>query len=126
MYPFTSPSPPCYCSFLPLSSRPSTTIYFSSFSTLFLLPCHLSSFSLPRTHTITRTPTPGDRTGPEVRSQTLVSDRQAPEGAYRQAVPRALAQPPEPGGEEDIVDRGGRPDHLPGTREVGQPLGRNR
>ena len=91
------------------------------FSTLFLLPCHLSSFSFPCTqkHTFT----PGDRAGSEVRSQALVGDSQAPEGAYRQAVPRALAQPPEPRGEEDFMDRGGGPNHLPGTREAGQPLG---
>lgn len=66
---------------------------------------------------------PGDRAGPEVRSKALVSDRQAPEGSYWQAVPRALAQPPQPGGEEDVVDRGRGPDHLPGTRETGKPLG---
>ena len=44
--PFTSPSPPCYCSFLPLSSCPPQS-FTSSFSTLFLLPSPLSSFSLP-------------------------------------------------------------------------------
>ncbi len=56
LYPLTSPSPPCYCSFLPLSTCPSTTIYFSSLSTLFLLPSPLSSFSPPLTHTNTHPP----------------------------------------------------------------------
>lgn len=56
LYPFTSPSPPRYCSFLPLSSCPSTTLYFSPFSTFFLLPSLLSSFSLLRSHSNTRPP----------------------------------------------------------------------
>ena len=41
LYPFTSPSPPCYCSFLPLSSCPSTIIYFFLFNAL---PPPLSTF----------------------------------------------------------------------------------
>lgn len=45
LYLCTSPSPPCYCSFLPLSSCSSGLIHFPSFSTLFLLPTLLSSFS---------------------------------------------------------------------------------
>lgn len=67
----------------------------------------------------------GDWAGPEVRSKALVGDRQALEGSYRQAVPRTLAQPPEPGGEEDVVDRGRGPDNLPGAWETGKPLGWN-
>lgn len=43
-------------SFLPLSSCPSTTLYFSPFSTFFLLPSLLSSFSLLRSHSNTRPP----------------------------------------------------------------------
>lgn len=54
LYPFTSPSPPCYCSFLPLSSCPSTTIYFlpfqrSSLSPLvFPLPAHIRKHMPPQ------------------------------------------------------------------------------
>jgi len=55
----------------------------------------------------------------------MVGDRQAPPGPHRQAVPRALAQPPEPRGEEVVVDPGGGPHHLPGPQEAGQPLGRD-
>lgn len=103
--PFTAPSPSCCFSFL-FSHR----LLLSRFDGLPLA--------------LKRTPTsPGDRAGAEVRSQALVGHRQAPEGSYRQAVPRALAQPPEPGGEEDVVDRGRGPDHLPGARETGKPLG---
>lgn len=129
--------------FLPRYFSYSEPLYFSLSSLLLLLP---SSFHMPlHNHLLlfpfnalppplssflflspTHTNTPGDWAGPEVWSQALVGDRQAPEGAYRQAVPWALAQPPEPRGEEDIVDWGGGPHHLPGTREAGQPMGRNR
>lgn len=56
LFPFTSPSPPCYCSFLPLSSCPSTTLYFSTFSMFFPLPSLLPPFSLLCSHSNTRPP----------------------------------------------------------------------
>lgn len=122
LYPSTCPSPPCYGSFLPLSSF---LLHHPLLLSLFyLLPPSTSSF-LFLCPPFTPKHMTGDRAGPEIRSQALVGDRQAPEGAHRQAVPRALAQPPESRGEEDIVDRGGGPYHLPGARETGEPLGRN-
>jgi len=50
LYPSTSPPSSLYYSILPLSSRPSSTVHFSSFSTLFFLPLRLSSSSPPQTH----------------------------------------------------------------------------
>lgn len=135
------------CNLFTLVFSYSVPLYFSLSSLLLLLP---SPFLMPLHHpftslpfrlsspplssfiflspplTLKHTPTPGDWAGPEVWSQALVCDRQAPQGAYRQAVPWALAQPPKPRGKEDIVDWGGGPDHLPGTWETGKPLGWNR
>lgn len=113
---FTFPSAPLLLPLLPVVSP--------SFLFSLLSPSSRSD-GLPSPPSLSNKPptSPGDRAGPEVRSKALVGDRQAPEGSYRQAVPRALAQPPEPGGEEDVVDRGRGPDHLPGARETGKPLG---
>lgn len=52
--PFTSPSPPCYCSFLPLSSCPSTTPLLLSLFDFLPLPSLLSSFFLLHSHSNTR------------------------------------------------------------------------
>lgn len=63
--------------------------------------------------------------GTQVWPQALVSDRQAPPGADRKAVPWTVAQPPQPGGEEVVVDSGGGSDNLRGPQTAGQPLGRD-
>lgn len=95
---------------------------------LFLFNALLLPLSPPSTpsNTHKHTTSPGDWAGAKVWSQALVGDRQAPERTHWQAVPRALAQPPEPRGEEDIVDWGGGPNHLSGPWEAGKPLGWNR
>lgn len=51
---------------------------------------------------------------------------QTPEGAIGEAVPRALAQPPEPGREEVLLDRGRGSHHLQSPLHAGKPLGRDR
>lgn len=57
----------------------------------------------------------GNRAGSEVRPETLVCDRQALKRSDWKAVQRTLAQPPEPRGEKDLMDRRRRSDHLPGS-----------
>lgn len=54
----------------------------------------------------------GDRPGAQVRPKALVSDCKAPARENWKTVPRALAQPPEPRGEEVVLDARGRSDHL--------------
>jgi len=60
------------------------------------------------------------RAGPQVRAQALDPDRQTPEGANRQAVSRALAQPSQSGNQENVLDRRGGQDHLQRAQTVGQ------
>ena len=50
-------------------------------------------------------------------------DREAPEGPHREAVPRTLAQPPQPEHQEERLDGPGGPNHLPGAPRMGQPVG---
>ena len=64
--------------------------------------------------------------GREVRPAEVDLHRRAPARTHRQAVPRALAQPPEPAHQEVALDRRGGVAALPLAPRHGQPLGRDR
>lgn len=51
---------------------------------------------------------------------------QTPEGAIGEAVSGAMAQPPQPGRKEVLLDPGGGPHHLQSPLHAGKPLGRDR
>lgn len=68
----------------------------------------------------------GAGTGGQVWAQEVDADRAAPQGPHREAVPRALAQPPQPQDQEDGLDGGGGSDHLSGAPPVREPVGAHR
>lgn len=65
----------------------------------------------------------GDRPGEQVWQQAVGYCGQAPEGPAGEAVPGTLAQPPQPGCEEILLDSRGGPHHLQGPLHAGKPLG---
>lgn len=67
----------------------------------------------------------GSGAGRQVWAQEVDADRATPQGPDRQAVSRAMAQPPEPQHQEDSVDRGGGPHHLQRSQAMGQPVGQD-
>mmetsp|Transcript_3335 Transcript_3335/g.10151 ORF Transcript_3335/g.10151 Transcript_3335/m.10151 type:complete len:326 (-) Transcript_3335:933-1910(-) len=66
------------------------------------------------------------RTRPNPRPEEVVSHREPSSRPYRQAVPRALAQPSQPLYQEVALDRGGGRHHFRRPAPNGQPLGRDR
>ena len=57
--------------------------------------------------------------------KALDSDCEAAEGSDREAVPGEMAQPPEPGHQEDCLDRRGGQSDLQRAQAVGKPVGQD-